>query len=94
MPMPKQIEIYNTLEEIQLRKDQLSESIEQDKEQIAMIWGDLFTKREDATKGEYIAKLVTNSITAIDVFLMVRKLIKNYNSALSFFNWGSKKKRR
>ena len=38
MPMPAtQIETYNTLEEIQLRRDQLSESIERDKEKIAAV---------------------------------------------------------
>ncbi len=95
MPMPAtQIETYNTLEEIQLRRDQLSESIERDKEKIAAVWGELLTKREDASKGELIASVVTKSITAIDAFLMMRKLMKNYGHLFSFLNLGSKKKRR
>lgn len=95
MPMPAtQIETYNTLEEIQLRRDQLSESIERDKEKIAAVWSELLTKREDASKGELIASMVTKSITAIDAFLMMRKLMKNYGHLFSFLNLGSKKKRR
>lgn len=89
-----QIDTYNTLEEIQMRRDQLSESIEQDKVLIGNLWGELFTKREDATKGELIASIVTKSITAIDAFLMVRKLINNYGHVLSFLGLGSKRKKK
>lgn len=89
-----QTESYNTLEEIQIRRDQLTESLEQDKVQIDKLWNELFTKREDATKGELIASVVTKSITAIDAFLMVRKLMKNYGHVLSFLGLGSKKKKK
>ena len=89
-----QIDTYNTLEEIQMRRDQLTESIEQDKVLIGNLWDELFTKREDATKGELIASIVTKSITAIDAFLMVRKLINNYGHVLSFLGLGSKKKKK
>ncbi len=94
MPMPTQNETYNTLEEIQLRKDQLSESINRDREQIAALWNSVFTKREDATKGEYIATIISHGVMAIDAFMLVRKLMKNYSNVLSFFNWGTKKRRR
>ena len=91
---------FGTLEELRLRKEQLSDAIEHDNEKIATIWGDLFRKKEDSSKGEYIATLVANSITAIDAFLLVRKLMKNYSGVLSLFGLGkgnttkSKKKRR
>ena len=89
-----QIDTYNTLEEIQMRRDQLTESIEQDKVLIGNLWDELFTKHEDATKGELIASIVTKSITAIDAFLMVRKLINNYGHVLSFLGLGSKRKKK
>ena len=92
--MPTQTEPYSTLEEIQLRKDQLSESINRDREQIATLWNSVFTKREDATKGEYIATIISHSVMAIDAFMLVRKLMKNYSNVLSFLNWGTKKRRR
>lgn len=84
---------YNTLEEIQLRRNQLSEDIEREGEQIAVLWGDLFKRSEDSTRGEQIATLITNSITAIDAFLLVRKLIKNYSDVFRFFHREGKKKK-
>jgi hypothetical protein len=84
---------YGTLGEIRLRKEQLAEALERDSEKIATMWNDLFHKKEDATKGEYIASLVTHSITAIDAFLLVRKLMKNYSGVLSLFGLRPKKKR-
>ena len=84
---------YNTLEEIQLRRNQLSEDIEREGEQIAVLWGDLFKRNEDSTRGEQIATLITNSITAIDAFLLVRKLIKNYSSVFRFLHREGKKKK-
>jgi hypothetical protein len=85
------VQSYGTLEEIRLRKDQLSEAIEADSEQISTLWNGVFRKQEESTKGEYIASLVTNTITAIDAFLLVRKLMKNYSGLFSLFK--SKKKR-
>lgn len=84
---------YNTLEEIQLRRNQLSEDIESEGEQIAVLWGDLFKRNEDSTRGEQIAALITNSITAIDAFLLARKLIKNYSSVFRFFHKEGKKRK-
>ena len=72
--------VYHTLEEIRQRKDQLSEELQKDSTRFSTLWGQLFVKRKDATKGEFIASMVTNSITAIDAFLLVRKLLKNYHS--------------
>lgn len=85
---------YHTLDEIRLRKDQLSEEIEKKGQNISTIWNDLFTRDEHISKGEYIATLITNSITAIDAFIMIRKLIRNYDGVRSLFGLKSKKKRR
>jgi len=82
---------YQTLDEIRLRKEQLSDAIEKDSAQISGIWNSLFVKREEATKGEYIASLVTHSITAIDAFLLIRKLVKNYGSLTNFLIGRQKK---
>ena len=85
---------FSTLEEIRMRKDQLSDAIEHDGEIIGEMWNDLFKKPENSTKGEYVASLVTNAITAVDAFLLVRKLMKSYSGLFSFFGGGKKKKRR
>jgi len=69
---------YNTLEDIQLRKEQLAAQIQQDNKQFSSLWNQLFVKRQEASKGEWIAGIITNGITAVDTFLLVRKLFKNY----------------
>lgn len=79
---------YNTLEDIQLRKDELKDNIQQQSGQISTIWRELTTSHPANTKGEMIAGLITNSITAIDGFLLVRKLIRSYG-----YLFGRKKRR-
>ena len=69
---------YSSLEEIQLRKDELKDDIQQQSEQIATLWRNLITPKSANSKGELVAGLVTNGITAIDGFLLVRKLIRSY----------------
>ena len=70
---------YNTLEDIQLRKDELRDNIQQQSGQISTIWRELTTPHPANSKGEMIAGLITNSITAIDAFILIRKVLKNYN---------------
>ena len=69
---------YHSLEEIQARKAELQTSISKDSEQIGSLWHELVTPSKSSSKGELIAHLVTNSVTAIDGFLLVRKLIRGY----------------
>lgn len=88
------VSTYSTLEEIRLRKEQLSEEINQDEELIGAIWHELFKNPDESSKGEYIATLVSHAVTAIDAFLLVRKLIRNYNSVLSFFGMDKKRRRK
>jgi len=85
MQQEKSIPAYRTLEEIRMRKDQLSADIERDSDQIAAIWAQLFSKPENASKGEFAATFIANSITAVDAFLLVRKLMKNYSGLFRFF---------
>ena len=70
--------VYNTLEDIQQRKDALQADIRKDNEQIGTLWRELTAPQKSDSKGELIANLVANSITAIDAFLLVRKLMKSY----------------
>lgn len=70
--------MYSSLEEIQSRKDELKEDIQQQSGQISTLWRDLTAPQPASSKGELVASLITNSITAIDGFLLVRKLIRNY----------------
>jgi hypothetical protein len=74
MPNPT----YRTLEEIQLRKEKLQSDIQQENDQIGTLWRTLFAPQKASSKGELVANLLANSITAIDGFLLVRKLMKTY----------------
>ncbi len=71
---------YDTLEELQQRKAELSASIQQENEHISNLWHELTTPQPANTKGELISNLIVNSVTAIDAFLLVRKLAKTYGS--------------
>lgn len=70
---------YNTLEDIELRKDELRVQLQGKSEKIGGLWRDLFLPKTANTKGELIANLINNSVTAIDAFLLVRKLMKTYS---------------
>lgn len=69
---------YRTLEEIRERKDTLLDELQADNQKFTSLWNQLFIKREESSKSEFIGGIIANSITAIDVFLMVRKLLKSY----------------
>lgn len=69
---------YRTLEEIRERKDTLLDELQTDNQKFTSLWNQLFIKREESSKSEFIGGIIANSITAIDVFLMVRKLLKSY----------------
>lgn len=81
---------YRTLEEIRQRKDQLLDEMQQDNKQFTTLWNQLFVKSENSSRGDYIASIVTNSVTVIDLFLLFRKLRKNYGGLMALFG---KKKR-
>lgn len=80
LPVKKSQSAYRTLEEIRQRKDELLDQMQADNKQFTTVWNQIFVKRENTTKGDYIASMVTNSVTLIDLFLLFRKLRKNYRS--------------
>ena len=82
---------YRTLDEIRERKDELLDELKQDNTKMSTMWNQVFLKRENNTKSDYISGLIANSVTAIDIFLVVRKLMKNYKGI--FGKSSSKKKK-
>ena len=60
---------FCTLEEIRERKDQ---------DKATMLWSQTFKQRNETSKGDYIASLMSNGFMAIDAILLIRKLIKGY----------------
>ena len=81
---------YRTLDEIRERKDELLDELQQDSTKMSTMWNQVFLKREDNSKGDYIASLVSNGVMAFDAFLLIRKLMKGYGI---LFGKNKKKKR-
>lgn len=69
---------YNTLEDIAVRKNELKSQLSENSEKVGTLWHSLWVPKEANSKGEQIANLISNSITAIDAFLLARKLMKTY----------------
>ena len=93
LPVKKPVREYRTLEEIRLRKDELLEQLEQDNTQFTNLWHSVFLKKDENTKTDYIAGLVSNGIVAVDTFFMIRKLMKNYGFLFGFGKKKNKKKK-
>lgn len=78
-----------TLEDIQAQKLALSKAINKKGEEIGTAWHALFTPKKASTKGELVTSIISNSITAFDAFMLVRKLMNQYGH---FFNRRNRKK--
>lgn len=91
LPVKKPTPHYQTLEEIRRRKDELLDAIEDDNTQFTTLWHRVFLKKEGNSRGDYIASLVSNGFVAVDTFLLVRKLLRGYNT---LFGKKKSKKRR
>ena len=94
LPVKKETTHFRTLEEIRVRKEQLLSELQQDSTKFSTLWNQTFIKREGNSKGEFISGLVANSITAVDTFLLVRKLIKNYGGLFGLSKKSTTKKKR
>jgi len=92
LPVKKPVREYRTLEEIRQRKDELLSELQQDNTRFSTLWDQVFVKRENNTKTDYIAGLVSNGIVAFDTFMLVRKLINNYGSIFGLGKGNKKKK--
>ncbi len=80
LPVRTPAKDYRTLEEIRQRKEELATSLQEDNKQFSALWGSMFVKKSQSSKGEWVASLIGNSVTAIDAFLLARKLMKSYGS--------------
>ena len=69
---------YHTLADIQARKGELRNAIDKKGELIGTLWNGLFTPSKANTRGELVANLISNGITAFDTFMLVRKLMGKY----------------
>ena len=80
---------YRTLDEIRERKDELLDELKQDNTKMSTMWTQVFLKRENNTKSDYIASIISNGIVAFDTIMLIRKLMKGYG-----FLFGKKKQKK
>ena len=85
MAKKKRIRPYHSLEEIQLRKEQLSEVIELEDQEIKRLWDELTAKGEEPSRGEQIAQFIKYGVMAYDGFMLFHKLKNNYGSIFNIF---------
>lgn len=84
---------YRTLDDIRQRKEALRRQLDRDSEHISLLWGSIFVKRSESSRGEFISSVIANSALAIDAFLLARKLRRNYNGIINLFSWKKRKKK-
>lgn len=75
---------YNSIEQMQRRKEQLREVIDLEDKEIGRLWTHL-TDSSQTSYGSQIAALVTYGVMAYDGIIMLRKLKRGYGSLLNIF---------
>ena len=92
LPVQKPTHTYRTLEEIRQRKDELTDELQKDNVKFSTLWNQVFVSKDETSRGEYIAGLVSKGFVAFDLFLTVRKLMNTYGFLFGLKK--SKKKRK
>ena len=85
MAKKRRVRPYHSIEEIQMRKEQLDEVIELENEEIKRLWGQLASDDENLSRGEQITKYIKYGMLAYDGVMTLRKLKRNYGSILNIF---------
>ena len=85
---------FRSLDDIRQRKQQLREQMDGQQQQVEKLWRTLVVKPSESTRGQFVQSLIANSALAIDAFLLVRKLRRNYKDAARILSFFGKKKMR
>lgn len=86
--MPKEetkVRAYNSMEELLIRKEQLSEVIDLEDQEIKRLWNDLTAKDEQSNHMQQMAKFFSYGVMAYDGLMVLRKLRKGYGNVLNIF---------
>lgn len=78
---------FRNIEDVQLKKEELRVAIEQHKDNISALWGELTTVKKSNDKGELVSGIISKGIMAFDAVMVVSKLYRRYGNLF-------KKKRR
>lgn len=71
---------YASLEEIIAKKNEIGSEAAKSRDRITLLWKELSSPQPVSNKGELISSLISNSITAFDAFMLVRKLAKRFGN--------------
>lgn len=85
MQKEKTIHTYNSMEELLMRKEQLSEVIDLEDQEIKRLWNVLNAKDEQSTATQQMAKYFSYGVMAYDGLMMLRKLRRGYGNFLNIF---------
>ena len=85
MQKEKTIHTYNSMEELLMRKEQLSEVIDLEDQEIKRLWSVLNAKDEQSTATQQMAKYFSYGVMAYDGLMMLRKLRRGYGNFLNIF---------
>lgn len=74
-----------TLEDFAQRKALLREDIGKEGKQLNRMWKQLTTRRQEKTRGELIASMISYGVTAYDTVMTIRKLKRDYSGIFDLF---------
>ena len=67
LPVQKPTHTYRTLEEIRQRKDELTDELQKDNVKFSTLWNQVFVSKDETSRGEYIASLVSKGFVSEEV---------------------------
>lgn len=84
MNMEKKVYTYNSIEQMQQRKEQLREVIGLENKEMKRLWTQL-TDESQATRSGQIATFISYGMMAYDGVMMLRKLKRGYGGLMNIF---------
>ena len=85
MERKKETRSFQTLEEIELHKEQLKEVIELEDKEIKRLWDELTAEEKSLSRGEQISRYISYGLMVYDGVMTISKLKRNYGNLLNIF---------
>lgn len=85
MARKRPIREFNSLEDIELRKAQLADSINSDEKEISLTWQYINLKEENASISDRISSAISYGLMAYDGVMTIRKLKNSFGSLRHIF---------
>ncbi|MCR5271248.1 MAG: hypothetical protein K6D91_09560 [Prevotella sp.] len=85
MARKRPIREFNSLNDIELRKAQLADSINSDEKEINLTWQYINLKEENASISDRISSAISYGLMAYDGVMTIRKLKNRFGSLRNIF---------